>query len=240
MRKVYIVTGGGSGIGAAITNKLIDSKATVIVAQRTETGLSEYIHTDLSNPDDCEQLISQTIAKHQRLDGLVNNAGVMMESNLADMSLDDWQRSLAINLTAPFLLCKFALPHLKKTAGSIVNIGSVEGLAANPNHGAYCASKGGLHALTRAIAVDEGQHGIRCNAIVPGWVDTDLNNDFINAMPNPQLFKNNLSKIHPLGRTGSAQEIANIACWLLSEQASFVTGQVWTVDGGRMAKLSLP
>ena len=148
--------------------------------------------------------------------------------------------TLQVNLTVPFMLIKHALPHLKAGRGSIVNIGSIEGLGSNPRHPAYCASKGGLHALTRAIAVDHGPDGVRCNAIAPGWIDTDLNTAFIESLGDPKVFKASLGKIHPVGRTGSPEEVAGLAAWLCSDEAGFVTGQVWTVDGGRTSQLSLP
>ena len=121
------------------------------------------------------------IGRAGRLDVLVNNAGIMQEARVEDMSLADWERTLRINLTAPFLLIKAALPHLRAVKGSIVNVGSIEGLGSNPKHAAYCASKAGLHGLTRAVAVDHGGEGIRCNAVAPGWIDTDLNVDFIDS-----------------------------------------------------------
>ena len=164
----------------------------------------------------------------------------MRESLLEETTLEDWENTLRVNLTAPFMLSKCALPWLKRSAGSIVNIGSIEGLGSNPGHSAYCASKAGLHGLTRAIAVDHGGDGVRCNAVAPGWIDTDLNLDFVASMPDPEQFSRDIGKIHPLGRTGSPREVANLVCWLASAEAGFVTGQIFTVDGGRMAKLSLP
>ena len=152
----------------------------------------------------------------------------------------DWAATMQVNLTAPYLLTKAALPHLIKTGGSIVNIGSIEGLGSNPRHPAYCASKAGLHGLTRAIAVDHGPEGVRCNAVAPGWIDTNLNVDFIESLGDPAAFREQIGGIHPVGRTGKPEEVGALVAWLCSEEAGFVTGQIWTVDGGRMAQLSLP
>ncbi len=240
--KVALVTGGGSGIGGAITRKLTDLGAQVAVVQRSPFRLENTWHysADLANPDQCRDAVEATMENFGRLDILINNAGMMLESRVEDLSLEDWEKTLMVNLTAPFLLIRHALPHLRKTAGNIVNIGSIEGLGSNPRHGAYCASKAGLHGLTRAVAVDHGPEGIRCNAVAPGWIDTDLNNDFVESMPDPESFRNTIGKIHPAGRTGKPEEVANLVCWLASEEASFVTGQVYTGDGGRMSKLNLP
>jgi meso-butanediol dehydrogenase/(S,S)-butanediol dehydrogenase/diacetyl reductase len=165
---------------------------------------------------------------------------MMVEAGVEEMSLEAFERTLRVNLTAPFLMIKAALPHLRQSRGAIVNVGSIEGLASNPRHAAYCASKAGLHGLTRAVAVDHGSEGVRCNAVAPGWIDTDLNLDFIEGMPDPVAFRRDIGRIHPIGRTGKASEVAALVAFLAAEESGFVTGQIYMVDGGRMAKLSLP
>ncbi|WP_218012838.1 SDR family NAD(P)-dependent oxidoreductase [Virgibacillus ndiopensis] len=238
--KVALVTGGRSGIGQAIARRLRDEGATVITAQRGEDKEFDSITADFSDPHTPEQIITEVIAHTGRLDVLINNAGMMQEAAIEELSLEDWQRNLNLNLTAPFLLIRAALPYLRKTKGSIVNTGSVEGLAANPGHVAYCASKAGLHGLTRSVAVDHGHEGIRCNAVAPGWIDTDLNLDMIESIADPEKFRRNIARIHPVCRTGSPEEVAALVAFLAADEAGFITGQVYTVDGGRMSKLSLP
>ena len=237
--KVALVTGGRSGIGLACAGRLASEGARVITAQRRPAEGFETIEADLSDTSVPEKIVTECIKRAGRLDVLVNNAGLMEEALVAETSLDSWQRTLALNLTAPFLLIRHALPHLKG-GGVIVNIGSIEGLGSNPRHGAYCASKAGLHGLTRAVAVDHGPDGVRCNAVAPGWIDTELNTEFIESMPDPDAFRRQIGGIHPVGRTGSPEDVAALVAWLASDDAAFVTGQIYTVDGGRMAKLSLP
>ncbi|AHD03434.1 short-chain dehydrogenase (plasmid) [Leisingera methylohalidivorans DSM 14336] len=208
----------------------------MLTAQRGTDAEFEAIPADFTDPDSPAQVVAEAVSRAGGLDVLVNNAGRMQAARVEDMPLADWQR----NLTAPFLMIQAALPLLRKTKGSIVNTGSIEGLGSNPGHAAYCASKAGLHGLTRAVAVDHGNEGIRCNAVAPGRIDTELNMGFIEAMPDPEAFRRDIAGIHPAGRTGKPEEVAALVAFLAAEDAGFITGQVYTVDGGRMAKLSLP
>ena len=175
--KTALVTGGRSGIGAACAAALADQGAIVITAQRGKDPVHDSITADFLSADVPERVISQVIERTGRLDILINNAGMMREGTLLETSPQDWADTIQVNLTTPFMLIKHALPHLIQVQGNIVNIGSIEGLGSNPRHGAYCASKAGLHALTRAVAVDHGPDGVRCNAIAPGWIDTGRSYD---------------------------------------------------------------
>ena len=237
--KVALITGASSGIGLSTARLLSKHGAQVYTAQRRE-GEHNWIEADFHNPDACANVISELSERTKHLDILINNAGIMREGSVKETSVQDWNAQLHLNLTVPFMLIKNGLGLMQSKGAAIVNIGSIEGIGSNPRHPAYCASKAGLHALTRAVAVDHGSEGIRCNAVAPGWINTPLNLDFINSMPDPKAFKAKIGQIHPLNRCGDPEEVAELIVWLASDKASFVTGQIFTIDGGRTAKLSLP
>ncbi|MDX8442416.1 SDR family NAD(P)-dependent oxidoreductase [Mesorhizobium australafricanum] len=245
--KIAVITGGGRGIGAGITRRFAEEGASVAIVQRNappETMLSDrviHVGADLSRSADIAAAIERVVHFFGGLDVLVNNAGLMFEKTVDDMSETDWDQMMDINLKAPFLLTKAAMPHLRsRGGGSIVNIGSIEGLASNPGHPAYSASKAGIHGFTAAVAVDHGHEGIRCNAIAPGWINSDLSEVYIESLADSSRVRRELLAMHPVGRLGEPSDVGNLALWLASEESAFVTGQVYVIDGGRTKKLPLP
>lgn len=246
--KTVVVTGGGKGIGLGISRALLDAGAAIIVAQRNPLPAElaqrpgvEWIEADLSKVDSYATIAEAVRANHDGLDALINNAGFMFEQALEQMQIEDWNKMLAVNLTAPAFLSRELLPLLRATgAASIVNIGSIEGLASNPEHSAYCASKGAVHALTRAMAVDLGRDKIRVNAIAPGWIRSDLSDAYINAQQDPASAWDGLHRMHPVGRVGEPDDVGQLAVFLASDASEFITGQVIVIDGGRTCKLPLP
>jgi meso-butanediol dehydrogenase/(S,S)-butanediol dehydrogenase/diacetyl reductase len=243
--KTAVVTGGGQGIGLGISQAMLAAGAQVLVAQRSplpgELDDAIWIEADLAQTDSYSAIAAAAQRLFGGIDILVNNAGFMFEQSLDEMQLEDWNRMLAVNLTAPVFLSKALLPLMRANGGgSIIHIGSIEGLAANPEHAAYCASKGGVHALSKAMAVDLGKDGIRVNAIAPGWIRSDLSDKYINAQKDPDAAWEGLYKMHPAGRIGEADDVGKLAVFLAGEDSTFVTGQVIVIDGGRTSKLPLP
>ena len=246
--KLAIVTGGGRGIGRGIVDRFLDEGAHVAVVQRRapDAGLMElpgvfFVEADLGDRATISVAVDRAADLLGGIDVVVNNAGIMSESPVADLTPDEWDRLVAVNLTAPLFLVQAALPHLRRRGGgSIVHLGSIEGLAANPEHAAYCTTKAGIHGMTRALAVDLGPDGIRCNAIAPGWIASELSEDYLSSMPDPRTARDALDGLHPVGRTGTAADIGDLAVFLAGDRAGFITGEVVTIDGGRTARLPLP
>ncbi|WP_417553581.1 SDR family NAD(P)-dependent oxidoreductase [Marinomonas fungiae] len=246
--KFALVTGGGRGIGEGISLTLLEAGASVLIAQRQplQEPLSQHpnafwCEVDLLNHSASKSIANRVAEQFGALDIVVNNAGIMFEQTLDDMDEDAWDRMMAINMRAPVFIVKELLPFLRASqTASIINMGSIEGLGANPNHIAYCASKAAVHGLSKAMAVDLGKDGIRCNAIAPGWIQSDLSDAYLNSQDHPEQLRSELLRLHPVGRTGTAHDIGSTVVFLAAEASSFITGQVLVVDGGRTSKLSLP
>ena len=254
--RTAVITGGSQGIGRGITEHFLDVGAEVVIADlRAPVDLEEWqfrccrrlrwVETDVSSMDSIRALAAAVDTVFDGLDIIVNNAGIMFEKSIEEQTEADWDSMMAINLKGPVMVTKYLLPLMRKRmergdGAAIINIGSVEGFASNPHHTAYCASKGGVHGLTAAMAIDLGPQGIRVNAIAPGWIDTDLNRAYIESTDDVDLAKRELAKLHPVGYIGETGDIGDVAVWLASDESRFVSGQVITVDGARTKKLSLP
>lgn len=246
--KVCVVTGGGRGIGRGITERFLAEGARVAILQRSavdqELAAREDVlalSVDMTDVAGLPAALGAVADAFGGIDVLVNNAGMMAEHPLEDLTPEAWDRMMAVNTKAPVFLTQAALPHLKaRGGGSIVNIGSIEGLGANPGHIAYATAKAAIHGMTRAMAVDLGSDGIRCNAIAPGWIDTDLSDEYLDRGPDPAGARASLDAIHPIGRVGKPQDVGDLAVFLVGDGSSFLTGETIVLDGGRTARLPLP
>ncbi len=256
--RVAIVTGAAVGIGRAIALRLGAEGARVVVADRRldageatarevngRGGEARFVSCDVSDSEQARALIGGTTDAWGRLDVLVNNAGIPGAGVPADqLDEEDWDRVVAVNLRGVFLCAKYGLPHLEASGrGAMVNIASTFGLVGAHNAPAYCASKGGVIALTRQLAVDYGPRGIRVNAVCPGYVDNDMDERRTRMAPEDAA-RNAASRqaaaaLQPLGRQGDAAEIAAAVAFLASDDAAFVTGAVIPVDGGCTAHFNL-
>jgi len=236
--KVAVVTGGAKGIGAGIVKSFVAEGARVVVADKDEAAGKRiagkqvsFCITDVSSGSSVQAMITFTIKKYGRLDVLVNCAGYHISKSVEDTSEEEWDFIISTNLKSTFLCSKYAIPHLRKAKGSIINISSMVGLVGQSNAGAYSASKGGQIAMTKGMALDFAKDGIRVNAICPGWVETPLVEDWFDQQPDPKTARKYILSVHPLGRIATIEEIGTAAVFLASKDASFVTGVALPVDG---------
>ncbi len=242
---VAVITGASSGIGAATAIAFAEAGWDVMATGRDEGRLeevadvSEHIATwagDLTESDDCNELIADTLDEFGHLDCLVNSAGIIVRANVADTSDEDWRATMAINLDVPFYLSRAALPPLLKSGGSIVNVASDWGLKGGKRASAYCASKGALIQLTRAMALDYAIDGLRINAVCPGDIDTPMLAS--EAEANEIALDEYLAQAaedSPNGRIGTPEEVAALILFLASDAATHITGAAIPIDGGSSA-----
>jgi NAD(P)-dependent dehydrogenase (short-subunit alcohol dehydrogenase family) len=246
--KTVVVTGAARGIGRAIAERLAAEGAYTLCADVDGDGLSEVsaaiesaggraeVHRcDVSDPDDVERLMSAA-ESHGGPHALVSNAAIQYEKTIEDTPPEDWDRVLGINLKGVYMCARAAIPRMRRLGGgSIVNMASVNGFWVEPQLGAYCAAKGGVINLTRAIALDFGKDGIRCNCICPGYIDTGMAQRYFEVQPDPEAARVEAGKLHALGRIGRPEEVAAVALFLCSDESSFCTAQPFIVDGGLSA-----
>lgn len=229
--KVVIVTGGGKGIGAGIVDRLLSESMRVVIAEINPAPVKDpkqtlFVKTDIRKEASIKAMIQKTIQRFGRIDAIVNNAGIMpSDTPIEKLSLKSWNDYIAVNLTGAFLCAKYAIPHLRKQKGAIINIASTRALQSEGNDAPYSASKGGLVSLTHALAVSLGPT-IRVHCISPGWIQTD-------AKPLRRIDHQQ----HPAGRVGKPEDIASLVSFLINTPSEFMTGQNFVVDGGMTIKL---
>ncbi len=243
--KVALVTGSANGIGLAIAKRLYEEGANVALADWNEEQLANAVESfdkqrvsahsiDVSDPDKVAALISDVVTRFGKLDILVNNAGVHVPSSVIEGSVEDWKKISGVNIDGVVYCAKFALPELLKTKGCMVNTASVSGLGGDWGAAFYCASKGAVVNLTRAMALDHGAEGVRINAVCPSLVKTNMTNGW------PQEIRDKFNERIALGRAAEPEEIASVVTFLASDDASFINGVNLPVDGGATASDGQP
>ncbi len=238
--RVVIVTGGAQGIGAACVRRFAREGARLVIADvadapgkalATEIG-ALYRHCDVGDKLDVDDLVTKTLATHGRIDVLVNNAGIFKAADFLDVSEEDFDAVLRVNLKGAFLMGQAVARVMRgQGGGNIVNMSSVNGVLAIPNIASYNVSKGGINQLTRVMALALAEHGIRVNAVAPGTIATEL---AAQAVLTSEAAKAKILSRTPMKRLGEPAEIADVVAWLASDAASYVTGEIVVVDGGRM------
>lgn len=243
--KIALITGAGSGIGEATAMLFAQNGASIVLADmdtdgaervlaaiEKEGGKGMVLKTDVSKPAECEKLVAGTVKKYGRLDIAVNNAGIGGPAALVgDYPIEDWDKVIAINLSGVFYGMRYQIPEMLKNGhGAIVNMASILGKVGFPMSSAYVTAKHGVVGLTENAALEYATQGIRVNAVGPGFIKTPL---LDKNLTDEQL--TGIAAMHPMQRLGTAQEVAELVLWLVSDKASFVTGSYYNVDGGYLA-----
>ncbi len=235
-----VVTGASSGIGEAIAGRFVADGWDVLTGSRSEPDLggADWLRTDVADPAQADALVAAAVECSGSLDVVVNNAGVQVEKTIADTSDAEFDHVMDTNVRGVFNICRAAVRQMagQPGGGVIINIASIAATHADAGMAVYNASKGAVEALTRAIAVDHGHQGIRCVAVSPGWIATALADAVFDLEADPDAARQAAIDRHPIGRLGTPHDIAEVVFWLASPAASFVSGSVFTVDGGLTAQ----
>jgi NAD(P)-dependent dehydrogenase (short-subunit alcohol dehydrogenase family) len=250
--KVAVVTGGAQGIGQAVVEKFVAEgakvalldideprgRATAMALGAEERGVS-FFRCDITREAEVAAAVAGTIEAFGKLDILVNNAGVNTYFDATTMTDDEWDEVFAVDLKGAWLCCKYALPHMRaQGAGSIVNIASIHAFMTTYDMFPYAAAKAGMVGMTRSLALDFGKHQIRVNAICPGWVRTQLVEEWLTRQPEGMAAERRVLDQQPLGRMATPMEIANFVAFVASDEASFMTGAALLIDGGLSARFA--
>jgi NAD(P)-dependent dehydrogenase (short-subunit alcohol dehydrogenase family) len=245
--KVAVVTGASSGIGKSVSELYSREGAAVVLSDineelgektaeeiRKSGGEASFVRADVSKPTDCENMVKAAMDKYGRLDFACNNAGIGGDQNpTADYSLEAWDKALAVNLSGVFYCMKYEIPAmLKNGGGSIINMASILGRVGFAGAVGYVAAKHGVLGLTKTAAIEYAPHGLRVNVVGPGFISTPL----IKELEENHEVNDILISLHPVGRLGRPEEVAELVIWLSSEKASFITGAYYPVDGGYLTR----
>ena len=243
--KVVIVVGATSGMGEASSYRFASEGAKVLVVGRRKKkgeevvkrikdngGVGSFLKADISKKEDDKKIINIAIKRYKKIDVLANIAGYHISKGIEDISEKEWDFLMDTNIKSFFLISKNAIPYLKKTKGNIVNMSSMVGLVGQTNACAYAATKGGIIAMTKNMALDLAKYGIRVNAVCPGWIRSELVEDWFHQQGlEEEKQRDYINSVHPLGRIGENEEAAGAIVFLASEDASFITGVALPVDG---------
>jgi NAD(P)-dependent dehydrogenase (short-subunit alcohol dehydrogenase family) len=246
LKKTIVITGASSGIGRAAALLFAENGWNVVAVGRNQKDLNTLrdeaqdkdgvlkIHlADLLEPTQLERVIGDTLESFHQIDVLLNSAGIILSGSIENTIIDDWDKTMNINLRVVFAMMQKCIPHLENTKGNIVNVSSVAGIRSFPNVLAYCVSKAAIDQLTRCSALELAPKGIRVNAVNPGVVVTNLHKRGGMREEDYEKFLENSKKTHPIGRTGTPEEVADLIYFLASEKAGWITGATYEIDGGR-------